>query len=132
VIRRLLRWSFGAPSQPDVLVALLLGDLALNVLVPKAWMEANDDRIGVPRDLRPWLMPIKSAAVVGLLLGKRWPKFGALTAAATTVYFVIATGYHVRAKDNALWTAPAVIYGGAAARATMTFGQASRRLAISR
>jgi hypothetical protein len=132
MIRRLLRWGFGSRSQPDVLVALLLGDLALNALVPKQWMDSNDDRIGVPRDLRPWLNPIKGAAVVGLLLGKRWPKFGALTAAATTAYFVVATGYHVRAKDNALFTAPAVFYGGAAARAAMTFGQASSRAAISR
>jgi hypothetical protein len=71
--------------------------------------------------------------VAGLLLGKRWPRFGALTAVATTIYFVIATRFHVRAGDNALFTAPAVIYGGAAARATLTFGQASsRRAAISR
>jgi hypothetical protein len=122
-MRRLLRWSFGAKSQPDVLVALLLGDLALNVLVPKEWLETNDDRIGVPAKLRPWLVPIKSAAVAGLLLGRRWPKFGALTAVATTLYFVVATGYHVRAKDNVLFTAPALIYGGAAARATLTFAK---------
>ena len=108
------------------MVALLLTDLAWNVVVPKDLLAAHDDRIGVPRALRPWLIPIKVAAVLGLLSGKRWPRFGALTGVATVLYFVIATGYHVRAKDSAVGTAPAVIYGGAAARAAMTYARAAR------
>lgn len=120
-MRRLIRWTFGSGSQPDVLLALLLGDLAWNVMLPKEWLEAHDDRIGIQRGLRPWLLPIKSAAVLGLLLGKRFPKLGLLTATATTVYFVLATGYHVRANDSALGTAPAVAYGGAAARSVLAF-----------
>jgi hypothetical protein len=99
-----------------VLLALLGLDVVWNVVVPKDLLEAHDDRIGIQRGLRPWLLPIKLAAIGGLLVGKRSPKFGALTAAATTIYFAIATSYHVRANDSALGTAPAVIYGGASAR----------------
>ena len=126
MLSRLLRWAFGSQSQPDVLVTLLLGDVAWNLVVPKDLLEAHDDRIGIPRTLRPWLLPIKCAAIVGLLRGKRRRGVGLLTALATVVYFVIATGYHVRAKDSALGTAPAVLYGGAAARAAMTFGRGAR------
>jgi hypothetical protein len=122
-MRRLIRWAFGAKSQPDVLLALLAADLAWNAVVPKDVLEAHDDRIGIQRGLRPWLLPLKVAAVGGLLLGKRWPKFGAVTATATTAYFMIATGYHVRAKDSAIGTAPAVVYGGAAARSVMEFAR---------
>ena len=120
-MRRLLRWGFGSKSQPDVLVALLGVDLAWTLIVPKHLLDAHDDRIGIQPALRPWLVPIKCLAVVGLLAGRRWPKLGALTAAATTVYFVIATGYHVRADDSAIRTAPAVIYGGASARSVLAF-----------
>jgi hypothetical protein len=129
-MRRFLRWAFGSKSQPDVMVALLLADLAWNVVVPKDVLEAHDDRIGIQPALRPWLLPLKIAAVIGLLLGKRSPKLGALTAVATTSYFVIATGYHVRAQDSALGTAPAVIYCGASARSAMTF--LSSRTVMSR
>ena len=129
-MRRLMRWALGARSQPDVLVGLLLLDVAFNAIAPEHLLEANDDRIGIQPGLRPWLLPIKGAAIGGLLVGKRWPKFGALTAAATTAYFVIATSYHVRAKDSALATAPAVVYCGASVRSLMTF--ASNRAAISR
>jgi hypothetical protein len=122
-MRRLIRWAFRSKSQPDVITALLVADLVWNVVLPKEWLAAHDDRIGIQRELRPWLIPIKSAAVIGLLLGKRWPKFGALTAGATTIYFVVATGYHVRARDSALGTAPAVAYGGTAARAVVAFGR---------
>jgi len=104
-----------------VLAALLVTDIAWNVVVPKDKLREHDDRIGIQPQLRPWLLPIKIAALLGVLLGKRWPKFGGLTASASVVYFAIATGYHVRAKDSAIGTAPAVIYGGAAARAAMTF-----------
>jgi hypothetical protein len=123
---RLARWAFGSQSQPDVLVALLVGDVAWNLLVPKDLLEAHDDRIGIQPQLRPWLLPIKCAAIVGLRVGKRRPRFGLLTALATVAYFVVATGYHVRAQDSALGTAPAVVYGGAAARAAMTFGRVAR------
>jgi hypothetical protein len=118
---RLVRWAFGSKSQPDVLLALLALDVAWNVVVPKDLLEQHDDKIGIQPGLRPWLMPIKGAAIGGLLLGKRWPKFGALTAMATTAYFVVATGYHVRANDSALGTAPAVVYGGAALRSVAAF-----------
>jgi len=124
VLGRIFRWAFASQSQPDVLLALLGLDVVWNVVVPKRLLEAHDDRIGIQPELRSWLLPIKLAAAGGLLLGKRWPKFGALTAAATTIYFVVATSYHVRAKDSVVGTAPAVVYGGAAARAVVAFGGA--------
>ena len=93
--------------------------------MPKEFLASHEDRIGIQPGLRPWLNPIKWAAIAGLLLGRRWPRLGALTAAASTVYFVIATGYHVRAKDTPIGTAPAVIYGGAAARSYLAFRAAA-------
>lgn len=129
MVRRLTRWSFASRSQPDVLLALLVADVVWNVVLPKQWLAAHDERIGVQSGLRPWLLPIKVAAIAGILLGKRFPKFGALTALATAVYFVIATGYHVRAKDNLLGTAPAIVYGGAAARTALAFSHTPSRAA---
>ncbi|MEY2472017.1 MAG: hypothetical protein QOK28_1346 [Actinomycetota bacterium] len=104
-----------------MLVALLAADVVCNVVVPKHLLDAHDDRIGIQPELRPWLLPIKCAAIIGLVLGRRRPRLGLLTALSTIGYFVCATGYHVRAKDSALGTAPAVVYGGAAARAAITF-----------
>jgi len=51
----------------------------------------------------------------------RWRRFGVLTAASTIGYFAFALGYHRRARDNAVLTAPAVLYGGVSVRALVAF-----------
>ncbi|UZX05241.1 hypothetical protein F8G81_01120 [Arthrobacter sp. CDRTa11] len=47
-----------------------------------------------------WLMtPIKFAAAAGLIAGLWIPGLGALTTACLILYFLIAIGMHIRARD---------------------------------
>lgn len=65
------------------------------------------DNIGCPDSIRRALPSIKAAAVVGLLLGRRWPLIGRVTALSLVAYFLTAIGFHVRAKDPAWKSLPA-------------------------
>ncbi len=122
-----LRRALASKNQPNVMLSLLVLDLALNAVAPKAMLDKHYEHLRVQPALRPLLNPIKAASAVGFLAGKKWPKFGVLTAAATVVYFVCAFGYHRRVRDNLVITAPAVLYGGVAARALAQFFVRSRR-----
>lgn len=55
--------------------------------------------VGFPRRLW-WLFPVvKFAAVIGLVLGIWLPGLGLVTSIALVVYFLLAIGAHVRARD---------------------------------
>jgi hypothetical protein len=88
------------------LVAVQFGDAAFNA-VPTQWLKDDLDHLGVPEDVRFIFPVIKSASAVGLLAGMRWPRLGRLTAAALVAYFVVAMGFHARAKDPPRKYAPA-------------------------
>ncbi len=66
------------------------------------------ERIDCPPRVRRLLPFIKAASAAGLLLGRRWPRLGRLTAAALSAYFVCAVGFHIRARDPAWRAVPAV------------------------
>jgi hypothetical protein len=116
VVRRLL----ATRNQPWVLIALMFLDLAINSAATKQQLEAHFDQLRVGPVTRQAIIPVKVAGTIGLLVGRRWPRLGALTAALWVVYFALATGYHRRVKDGPIVTAPALIYGGVAARALIT------------
>jgi hypothetical protein len=74
----------------------------------KQWGKEDLDRLGFPERWR-FLFPIvKTSSALGLLLGGRWPRLGRITAAAVVAYFVVALGFHLRAKDRADKFGPAV------------------------
>lgn len=68
------------------------------------------DDLGVPDDIRPVLPVVKAAAAVGLLSVSRFPAVARLTTAMLTVYFVLAVGAHVRARDKFVNAIPAASF----------------------
>lgn len=65
------------------------------------------DDVNFPREGR-WIFPVvKAAAALGLLGGTRFPWLAKLTLVMLTVYFSLAVGYHLRAKDIGLNAASA-------------------------
>jgi hypothetical protein len=68
------------------------------------------DRLGVPDSVRPVIPVVKVAAAVGLLSVTRFPALARLTTALLTLYFVLAVSAHIRVRDTALNTLPAVSF----------------------
>ncbi|MGO9283555.1 MAG: DoxX family protein [Mycobacterium sp.] len=68
------------------------------------------DDLGVPEEVRPVLPVVKAAAAVGLLSVTWSPALARLTTAMLTLYFVLAVGAHVRARDKVLNTIPAASF----------------------
>lgn len=57
------------------------------------------DDVGFPAEHR-WIFPvIKAASAVGLASATRFPQLARLTAMMLTLYFTLAVGAHVRARD---------------------------------
>lgn len=89
-------------------------DAAGNALVPKRYLDAHFDRLGVPLRVRPLLPVIKVVSSAGLVLGLKWRRLGAVTSAATVAYYVAAVGFHARAGDHPFVALPAALFGGTA------------------
>jgi hypothetical protein len=71
-------------------------------------MKDDLEHLGFPYELRAVFPIVKGASAAGLLAGLRWPSIGRATAASLIAYFVIALGFHARAKDGPVRAAPAV------------------------
>ena len=73
------------------------------------------DNLGVPDDIRPVLPVVKAAAAVGLLSVTRFSALARLTTAMLTtamltLYFVLALGAHIRARDKIVNALPAASF----------------------
>jgi hypothetical protein len=68
------------------------------------------DNLGVPDDIRPVLPVVKAAAAFGLLSVTRFPALARLTTAMLTLYFVLAVGAHIRARDKIVNAIPAASF----------------------
>lgn len=55
--------------------------------------------VGLPQRLWPVLPVVKAASALGLLSVYRFPRLARLTTLMLTVYFALAAGSHVRARD---------------------------------
>ena len=75
----------------------------------RAHQEILDD-VGVPEDIRPVFPVVKAAAAIGLASVTRFPALARLTTAMLTLYFVLAVGAHVRARDKVVNTLPAATF----------------------
>ncbi|MCV7422855.1 DoxX family protein [Mycobacterium yunnanensis] len=81
-----------------VLAAMQAGDaVACAKMIPP--IEKALDDVGLAENIRPVLPVVKAASAVGLLSVYRCPRLARLTTFMLTVYFVLAVGSHVRAKD---------------------------------
>ena len=86
--------------------AFQLGD-AVACAIPLGYIQRDLDNIGCPPAIQRALPSIKAASATGLLLGRRWPLLGRVTAFSLVAYFVAAIGFHVHAKDSVWKTLPA-------------------------
>lgn len=87
------------PIWPVVVLAVIqAGDGAMCVK-PLPFIVECFENVNWPRRLW-WLMPvIKFAAAAGLVLGIWVPYLAAVTCAALVLYFVVAIGMHIAARD---------------------------------
>jgi hypothetical protein len=88
------------------LAAFQAGD-AVACAIPLPAISKSFDDLGVPANLRRIVPPVKVAAAVGLLSVGRFPWLARLTTAMLTVYFGLAVGAHIRAKDKPVNAIPA-------------------------
>lgn len=83
---------------------------AVACAIPVAPVAKTLDTLRIPQDIR-WLLPAsKAASVIGLLSAGRVPALARLTTAMLTVYFVLAVGAHIRARDRFVNALPAAAF----------------------
>jgi DoxX-like protein len=105
-----------------IAAAIVAGLLALTLLASARGKLVRDPqvmkvmtRVGVP-DARLWLLATAEiAGAAGIVAGLFWWPIGVVAAAGVVIYFVGATGAHIRVKDRKL--APPVVLLVAAAAA---------------
>jgi hypothetical protein len=90
---------------------------AVACAIPLAFIKKDLDRLGCPESLQHVLPFVKGAAAAGLVVGTKAPRVGAVTSAALMGYFACAIGFHIRAGDPPIRSAPAAALGIAAALA---------------
>jgi hypothetical protein len=87
-----------SPRTYAALAAGQAGDAVICAVPIRTITECLDD-VGFPARNR-WIFPvIKGTSAVGLLSVWRYPAVARLTTFMLTVYFVLAVGAHVRARD---------------------------------
>ena len=98
-----------SPKTYAALAALQAGD-AVACAIPLSPIAKTLDNLGIPQDIR-WLLPAsKAASVIGLLSASRIPALARLTTAMLTLYFALAVGAHLRARDRLVNAVPAASF----------------------
>lgn len=82
----------------DLLAAYLAASAAGDA-IPLPFVTQVLDAIDFPTQYRWIFAPIKAAAAAGLLSARWTPWLARLTTVMLTVYFVLAVGFHVKARD---------------------------------
>ncbi|MEY8016733.1 DoxX family protein [Mycobacterium servetii] len=98
-----------SPKTYAALAAFHAGD-AVACAIPVAPIKKILDDLDVPESVRPVLPVVKAAAAIGLLSVSRFPALARLTTAMLTLYFVLAVGAHIRARDKIVNTLPAAAF----------------------
>jgi DoxX-like family len=98
-----------SPKTYAALAALQAGD-AVACAIPLSPIAKTLDNLGIPQGIR-WLLPAsKAASVIGLLSASRIPALARLTTAMLTLYFALAVGAHLRARDPIVNAVPAASF----------------------
>jgi hypothetical protein len=95
------RWGSGIAALATFQAADALACLKVD------YIQEDLDRLNCPPRVQRLLPFIKAASALGLLMGRRWPRLGRITAVALSAYFACAIGFHLRAKDPAWRSIPA-------------------------
>ncbi len=67
--------------------------------IPLRLVTEGLDAVNFPRRYRWIFPPIKTAAAIGLFSVTRFPALARLTTVMLTIYFALAVGSHIRARD---------------------------------
>ncbi|MGH3725979.1 MAG: DoxX family protein [Mycobacterium sp.] len=95
------------PKVLAMLAAIQVADAAA-CLGPIKPVKDSLEKVGLPQRIW-WVLPVvKSASAVGLIGGIWSAALGRLTAFMLAVYFTLAVGAHVRARDSVFHALPAV------------------------
>jgi hypothetical protein len=98
-----------SPKTYAALAAFQAAD-AVACAIPLPVITKTLDALGIPQNIR-WLLPAsKAASVIGLLSASRIPTLARLTTAMLTLYFVLAVGAHLRARDRIVNAIPAASF----------------------
>jgi hypothetical protein len=108
-----------ATAVVSVLLAALLAVTAVRKLGHRPAVVAMYRRVGVPEERLNQLAALLLAGAAGLVLGLWWKPLGVAAAAALVVYFLLAIGAHVRARDTASLPMPALYLALSAAALTL-------------
>ena len=81
------------------LLATYLAASAVGDAIPLPFVTQVLDAINFPNRYRWIFAPIKAAAAAGLLSAGWTPWLARLTTVMLTVYFALAVGFHVKARD---------------------------------
>jgi hypothetical protein len=87
-----------SPRTYAALGAFMAAD-AVIYAIPMQFVTEGLDKVNFPREYRWIFPPIKAAAAIGLLSVTRLPWLARLTTAMLTLYFILAVGSHIRARD---------------------------------
>ncbi|BBX96062.1 DoxX family protein [Mycobacterium lacus] len=98
-----------SPKTYAALAAFQAGD-AVACAIPLPLVAKTLDDLGVPENVRPVLPVAKAASAIGLLSVTRFPALARLTTAMLTLYFILAVGAHIRARDKAVNALPAAMF----------------------
>ena len=98
-----------SPKTYVALAAFQAGD-AVACAIPVAPIAKTLNNLGVPQNVRPVMPVVKAAAAIGLLSVRWFPGLARLTTAMLTLYFVVAVGAHIRARDKVVNTLPAASF----------------------
>jgi hypothetical protein len=101
--------ALSSPKTYAALAAFQAGD-AVACAIPVAPIKRSLDTLGLPDSVRPVLAVVKTAAAVGLLSVTRFPGLARLTTAMLTLYFTLAVGAHIRARDKVVNAIPAASF----------------------
>jgi len=88
-------------TSPKLYVALgtLMAFDAVIYAIPVPFVTKELDAVNFPRRHRWIFPPIKAASAIGLLSVNRLPMLARVTTALLTLYFTLAVGSHIRARD---------------------------------
>jgi hypothetical protein len=107
-------------------LATYLAASAVGDAIPLPFVTQVLDAIDFPPRYRWIFAPIKAAAAVGLFSARWSPGLARLTTAMLTIYFVLAVGFHVKARDLSIAAV------GAAANAAIFAALTAKEPAVSR
>ncbi|WP_101949343.1 DoxX family protein [Mycobacterium sp. 3519A] len=93
----------------SVLLAVEMAVTGAPKALQLSFVRASSEHLGVSVALERMIGLAQVGAAVGLLLGIAIPALSVVTGAAVCLLMAGAIGYHVRARDNVLAMAPAVL-----------------------